>query len=84
MLERIGVVRSVFFVLLVNAACFLNAQQLTLFAVVDMLKIYTAFFRDSRAVREFEERSAKVQADIDRITKEIQDLKSRQVDAVMR
>jgi outer membrane protein len=61
----------------------LSAQQLTRFAVVDLPKVYSAFFRESRAVREFEERSARVQTEIDRMTKEIQDLKSKQADAVL-
>jgi len=65
-------------------SCLLYSQQLTRFAVVDMPKVYTAFFRDSRAVRQFEENSAKVQREIDKITKEIQDLKSKQVDAAGR
>jgi len=59
------------------------AQQLTRFAVVDLPKVYSAFFRDSRAVREFEERSARVQTEIDRMTREIQDLKSKQADMVL-
>jgi outer membrane protein len=59
----------------------LEAQQLTRFAVVDLTKVYTSFFRDSRAVREFEERSARVQAEIDKMTAEIQTLKSSQLDA---
>jgi outer membrane protein len=58
-----------------------GAQQLTRFAVVDLAKVYTSFFRDSRVVREFEERSARVQADIDKYTVEIQQLKSRQATA---
>ena len=62
----------------------LSAQQLTRFAVVDLPRVYAAFFRDSRAVREWEERSARVQSDIDRMTREIQELKSRQADAVLR
>ncbi|MDR3356678.1 MAG: OmpH family outer membrane protein [Spirochaetaceae bacterium] len=60
---------------------FLSAQQITRFAVVDMSKVYTAFFRESRAVRDFEERSARVQADVDRMTREIQELKSSQSNA---
>ena len=76
--------KRVLIFLLLNVSCFLYAQQLTRFAVVDMPKVYTAFFRDSRAVRQFEERSAKVQSEIDKITKEIQDLKSRQLDAEQR
>jgi outer membrane protein len=62
----------------------LSSQQLTRFAVVDLPRVYAAFFRDSRAVREFEDRSARVQAEIDRITAEVQSLKSRQLDAAAR
>ncbi|MDR1128967.1 MAG: OmpH family outer membrane protein [Treponema sp.] len=62
----------------------LEAQQLTRFAVVDLSRVYTSFFRDSRAVREFEERSARVQAEIDRMTAEIQGLRSSQLDAEAR
>jgi outer membrane protein len=53
-----------------------EAQQLTRFAVVDLSRVYMSFFRDSRAVREFEEQSALVQAELDRMSKEIQDLRS--------
>jgi len=76
-----------FVLLVLLAGCFttsLFAQQLTRFAVVDLPKVYAAFFRDSRAVREFEERSARVQSEIDRMTKEIQDLKSKQADMVLK
>jgi outer membrane protein len=58
-----------------------EAQQLTRFAVVDLPRVYTNFMRESRAVRDFEERSARVQADIDRMTAEIQNLKVNQVNA---
>jgi len=60
----------------------LYSQQLTRFAVVDLPKVYTAFFRDSRSVREFEERSANVQAEIDKMTREIQDLRTKRIDLV--
>jgi len=75
--------RILIFILL-NVSCFLSAQQITRFAVVDMPKVYTAYFRDSRAVRQFEEKSAKVQSDIDKMTKEIQELRSRHADAILR
>ena len=58
-----------------------EAQQLTRFAVVDLPKVYVAFFRESRAVRDFEERSARVQSEIDRMTNEIQNLRISQVNA---
>jgi len=78
--------KIIFFVLLAGCCCTasLSAQQLTRFAVVDLPKVYAAFFRDSRAVREFEERSARVQSEIDRMTREIQDLKSKQADMVLK
>lgn len=72
------------FFLLCSACLSVQAQQLTRFAVVDLPRVYTAFFRDSRAVREFEEKSARIQSDIDRMSAEIQDLKSRQADATLR
>jgi outer membrane protein len=59
------------------------AQQLTRFAVVDLPRVYSAFFRDSRAVREFEERSARVQTEIDRMNREILELRSRHADLVL-
>jgi len=76
--------KKIIIILLINLSCFAYSQQLTRFAVVDMPKVYTAFYRDSRDVRQFEERSAKVQSEIDKITKEIQDLKSKQLDATLR
>ena len=54
----------------------LCAQQLTRFAVVDLPRVYITFFRDSRAVREYEEKNARVQIEIDRMTKEINSLKA--------
>ncbi|MCL2210530.1 MAG: OmpH family outer membrane protein [Treponema sp.] len=59
------------------------SQSITRFALVDLPKVYTAFFRDSKAVREFEERSSKVQAEIDKLTREIQDMRSRHANAVL-
>jgi outer membrane protein len=58
-------------------------QQLTRVAVVDLPRVYTEFFQESRAVREFAERSARVQSDIDRMTREIQTLRSRHADAIL-
>ena len=78
--------KKILFLLFLSSLFVLNvhAQQLTRFAVVDLPRVYTAFFRDSRAVRQFEERSARVQTDIDRINREIQEMRSRHADAVLR
>jgi len=75
--------KVVFMLLLICCAGLGFGQQLTRFAVVDLPKVYSAFFRDSRAVREFEERSARVQSEIDRMTKEIQELRSKYADVVL-
>ena len=73
------------FLFLIACCCAvsLHAQQLTRFAVVDLPKVYSAFFRESRAVREFEERSAGVQTEIDKMNKEILELRSRYADLVL-
>jgi outer membrane protein len=74
---------SLFFVLSVMAFTGVYSQQITRFAIVDLPKVYTAFFRESKAVRDFEEESAKVQREIDKLTKEIQELRSKYADAVL-
>jgi outer membrane protein len=68
-------------VLLLSLGAMLPAQQLTRFAVVDLSRVYMAFFRDSRAVRDWEESSDQVQREVDRRKLEIQDLQSRKVNA---
>ena len=74
--------RSIALILFAIAAALpAAAQQLTRFAIVDLPRVYTTFYRDSKAVRDFEERSARVQADIDRMTAEIQNLQKSRLDA---
>ena len=74
--------KKIFLIVIFLGVCFgAWAQQITRFAVVDLPKVYVAFFRESRAVRDFEERSARVQSEIDRMTAEIQNLKISQVNA---
>ncbi|GHU64884.1 outer membrane protein [Spirochaetia bacterium] len=71
----------VFIALVFSGIGCLGAQQLTRFAVVDLPRVYVSFMRESRAVREFEERSARVQNEIDRMNAEIQTLKNNQINA---
>lgn len=59
----------------------LFAEQLTTVGIVDIAKVTTAFFRDSQAVRELEDMTAKLQAEIDGITAEINALKERKLQA---
>ncbi|MDR0476075.1 MAG: OmpH family outer membrane protein [Treponema sp.] len=72
MKKSIGLLFSALVFISGNAA----AQQLTRFAVVDLSRVYTSFFRESAAVRNFEQRSARVQSDIDRMSAEINTLKA--------
>jgi len=73
-----------FFIFIVIVSCAVTAygQQLTRVAVVDLPRVYTEFFQESRAVREFAERSARVQSEIDRMTREIQNLRSQHATAI--
>ena len=76
--------RRLLILLLLPLSGALYAQQLTRFAIVDLPKVYIAFFRDSRPVREFEERSSRVQSEIDKRTRDILELRGRHSDAVLR
>ncbi|MDR0513186.1 MAG: OmpH family outer membrane protein [Treponema sp.] len=73
--------RVLFVALCFGIGVFAHAQQITRFAVVDLPQVYMAFFSESRAVRDFEAQSARVQADIDRMTAEIQTLRVNMVNA---
>jgi len=77
--------RTIAFLLLsVSGLCFIYSQQITRMAVVDLPRVYTEFFAESKAVRDFQQRSARVQNDIDRMNKEIQDLKNKHADAILK
>ena len=69
------------FVFILSFAGISQAQMLTRFAVVDLNRVYLEFFSQSRAVRDFEDRSARVQAEVDRMTLEIQNLRVNMVNA---
>ena len=77
--------KRIFIFLILNLIClgFVYSQQITRFAVVDLPRVYTAFFRESRAVREYEERVARFQSDIERYTNDIHALRARHAEAVL-
>jgi outer membrane protein len=80
-MKKIPVCRIVFFALIFFLPHIVEAQQLTRFAVVDLPRVYVSFFRESRAVREWEERSRRVQTEIDRMNAEIQTLRTNLINA---
>ncbi len=57
-----------------------TAQQITRFAVVDTARIYSTFFRDSRAVRDFESKRTQYRTEMDRMAEEIKNLRQQKVD----
>lgn len=59
----------------------LGAQQLTRIALVDLGKVYTEFFRDSKAVRDFEEKTARVRSEVERMTGDLQNLQKKKLEA---
>jgi len=65
-----------------GAVVSVSAQQLTRFAVVDLTRVYSAFFLQSGPVRQLEQDSAAVQAEINRMTQEIQGMQSMRLTAL--
>ncbi|GHT49254.1 outer membrane protein [Spirochaetia bacterium] len=61
-----------------------HAQQITKFAVVDYAKVITFFQKESKAVKDFDAASKKIQDEIDRQTKDIQTLKNAQAEAALK
>jgi len=74
--------RTVIFLLFIICAGLVFGQQISRIAIVDLNRVNSEFFRESAAVRLFEERAASVQSDINRMQSEIQDLRSRYATAV--
>jgi outer membrane protein len=58
-----------------------GAEQLTTVGIIDVAKVTNAFFRDSQAVRELEDLTTKLQAEINGISAEINQLKERKLSA---
>ncbi|MGL4982787.1 MAG: OmpH family outer membrane protein [Treponemataceae bacterium] len=58
----------------------LQAQQMTRFAVVDTSRIYTAYYRDSTAVRNYEKRKQEFQTEVDRLTSELKSLQAHKLE----
>ena len=65
--------------LTMGVAC-IFAQQITRVGVIDMQKIYFTYYKDSQAVRSFEDEKQRVQEEILRPQNEIKELQSRPVE----
>jgi outer membrane protein len=70
-----------FFFLFAAFLARVEAQQLTRFALVDLDKVNTAFFKDSKAYRDYEDQKTKVQKDLEQKAKDFTNLKQSMYDA---
>lgn len=52
-------------------------QHITNFGIVDTAKVYEHFFRNSSAIKTYEQKKKDVQAEVDKRTKELRDLKAK-------
>jgi len=75
--------KTFFLVMFMCCAGSVFSQQLTRFAVVDLTKVYSAFYLESEAVRRYEEQRTKIQSDIDNMAQEIQELRATRTAAVV-
>ncbi|HUW68994.1 MAG TPA: OmpH family outer membrane protein [bacterium] len=60
----------------------LFAQQITRVAVIDLQKVYMTYYKDSQAVRSFEDEKQRVQDEIKRLGDEIKDLQQKRLDVL--
>jgi outer membrane protein len=73
--------------ILVLAAAFLMSsvlgfgEQITRVGVLDIEKVYSVYFRESRAVKELQEKKTEIQRDISRIDEEIMALEAQKLQA---
>jgi outer membrane protein len=55
-------------------------SQITRVSVIDLQKVYMTYYKDSQAVRAFEDEKSRVQTEIKRLGDEIKNLQKRQLD----
>jgi len=70
---------AAFFTAAVCTAAF--GQQITRIGVLDIEKVYSVYFRESRAVKELQDKRAEIQRDLARIDEEIQELERQKLQA---
>lgn len=76
-INKLLICLSFFFVFgIANAA----AQQITKFGVVDTAKVYSAYFRNSAPVRNYEKKKAEFQEEINKYTEELKSLKQKKLE----
>ena len=69
-----------FLVVFILAAACTFAQQITKFGVVDTSKVYSAYFRNSAPVRNYEKKKAEFQEEIEKQTQELKSLQQKKLE----
>ena len=75
--------RKLIFVLLLILFSVVSAfaqQDLTKFGVIDTSRVYTAYFRSSSGVRNYENKKSEFQTEIDKRTEELKKLQQKKID----
>ena len=58
----------------------MTAQQITKFGVVDTAKVYSAYFRNSAPIRNYEKKKAEFQEEINKRTEELKTLQQKKLE----
>jgi len=58
----------------------MSAQQITKFGVVDTAKVYSAYFRNSAPIRNYEKKKAEFQEEINKRTEELKTLQQKKLE----
>jgi outer membrane protein len=72
--------RSILAIMMVALTTQLFAQQITRVAVIDLQKVYMTYYKDSMAVRAFEEEKHRVQEEIVKLSNEIKELQHKRLE----
>ena len=67
-------------VIFLTASFELSAQQITKFGVVDTAKVYSAYFRNSAPIRNYEKKKAEFQEEINKRTEELKSLQQKKLE----
>lgn len=62
------------------SVCVLFAQQLSMIGVVDTRLVYTTYFRESAAIRNYDAKKAEFQAEVDKLYVELQELQLQKLE----
>lgn len=78
MKKNIKVALTLFIIFLLSSPVF--AQQITKFGVVNTAEVYNAYFRNSKPIRDYENKKNEFQNEINKLTDELKKLQQKKLD----